>query len=255
MRHMRKARIVAVVVVGMFFLPLAARGGLMDVIKKYEPVLGGDSSGAGPAPGAAEVADGLREVLKVAVDRAVSYLGKPGGYLEHAEVRIPLPESLQKAGNVLRSTGQGKLADEFVASMNGAAEKAAPEAVALFSKAIGAMTIDDARKILDGADDAATQYFRKKSTADLKARFRPVVERATDAVGVTSRYKNFMKGVGPLAGLAGAGAGWSDVDGYVTDKAVQGLFTVMAVEERRIRQDPVARSTELLQRVFGGARK
>jgi hypothetical protein len=137
--------------------------------------------------------------------------------------------------------------------MNQAAEKAVPEAAVLFSDAIAQMSMADAKSILKGPDDAATQYFRKTSEAKLKERFLPIVQAATDQAGVTAAYKKLMQKAGPTAQLLGVGA--TDLDAYVEGKAVDGLFKMIAAEEKRIRQDPLARGTDLLKKVFGSLGK
>ena len=146
--------------------------------------------------------------------------------------------------------GQGRAVDEFVTSMNRAAEKAVPVAVDVFVDAISQMTFDDARQILfSGQDDAATQFFRRISEEDLRRRFRPIVEDLTESGGVTQKYKSMIGRYGFAASLLGQEA--TDIDGYVTQKALDGLFLLVADEERRIRRDPIGRSTDLLRKVFG----
>lgn len=160
-----------------------------------------------------------------------------------------MPEHLQQAERLLRSLKQDRLADEFVASLNRAAEKAVPEAVAILGDSLAQMTLEDARGILQGPEDAATQYFRKTGSAQIRERFLPIVRQATEQAGVTSAYKRLMQRAGAYAQLMGGQA--TDLDGYVTDRAVDGLFKMIAEEERRIRREPMARTTELLKKVFG----
>lgn len=210
-----------------------------------------------PLPAAAlsqtDMVAGLREALAKGTRRAIAELGRPNGFLENAEVAIPMPDGLKRVEKVLRGLRQDKLADEFVATLNHAAEQAVPEAAALFSYAVSQMSPEDALGILKGPEDAATQYFRKTSGAKLLEAFRPIVQTATAQAGVTSAYKRLMKKAGPLAQLAGKDA--TDLDGYVTEQAVDGLFTLIAAEEKRIRQDPLARTSELLRKVFGAIGK
>lgn len=196
-----------------------------------------------------EVARALKEALSRGAQQAVASLGKEGGYLNNLDVKIPLPEELQKVEKLLRGFGQGKYADQFVATLNHAAEKAAPEAAGILADAISRMSLADAQALLKGPDDAATQYFRKTSEAKLKERFLPIVQAATNEAGVTAAYKKLVDKAGPAARLLGSGA--SDLDGYVEARAVDGLFRMIAAEEKRIRQDPLARGTELLKKVFG----
>lgn len=200
-----------------------------------------------------EVIRGLKEALGKGAQQAVSRLGKDGGFLNDLNVKIPMPDDLKKVEKVLRTFKQDKYADEFVTTMNRAAERAVPEAAVLLNEAIQKMSLEDARAILKGPDDAATQYFRKVSEAKLKDRFLPLVQQATNQAGVTSSYKALMQKAGPAAGLLGKQA--TDVDGYVTSKAMDGLFKMIAAEEKLIRQDPLARSTDLLKKVFGAFKK
>jgi len=137
--------------------------------------------------------------------------------------------------------------------MNHAAEQAVPLAANVFAGAITNMTIADAKSILTGPEDAATQYFRKSSETQLHEKFLPIVQDATEKTGVTMAYKNLIKQAGPMAAFLGADAG--DLDGYVTQKSLDGLFKMIASEEKQIRQNPVARSTDLLKKVFGAATK
>ncbi|BBD07453.1 DUF4197 domain-containing protein [Desulfovibrio ferrophilus] len=248
--------ILVAIVIGLS--PVAARGGWLDTVKEVAPVIiddGGSKTGtsATSALSSDEVISGLKQALNVAVDKATSSLGSPGGYLDNLDVRIPMPSSLTRAEQMARGLGQDKLADEFITSMNRAAEQAAPETVSIFSNAIRKMSFADARAILNGPDDAATKYFERTSSAALIKRIRPIVEKATDSVGVTSKYKSFMGGVSTLGAVTGMQV--DDLDGYVTDKATEGLFLMMAREEKMIRDNPVARTTDLLRKVFGSVGK
>ncbi len=233
----------------------AQAGWLDDLKQKLGGFQSAPATGAAPGSGLAatlsdeEVARALREALSRGTQQAVASLGKEGGYLNNLEVKIPLPEDLQKVEKLLRGFGQGKYADQFVATLNHAAEKAAPEAASIFADAITRMSLADAQALLKGPDDAATQYFRKTSEAKLKERFLPIVQAATNEAGVTAAYKKLIDKAGPAARLLGSGA--SDLDGYVEAQAVDGLFKMIAAEEKRIRQDPLARGTELLKKVFG----
>jgi hypothetical protein len=196
---------------------------------------------------------GLKEALSKGTQQAVANLGKDGGFLNNLDVKIPLPEDLAKVEKLLRKLGQDKYADQFVATLNHAAEKAVPEAATLFADSISQMSLADAKSILKGPDDAATQYFRKTSETTLKERFLPIVKNATEQAGVTSAYKKLMQKAGPAAQFLGVGN--TDLDSYVDDKAVDGLFKMIAAEEKRIRLDPVARTTDLLKKVFGALGK
>ena len=182
--------------------------------------------------------------IKYNVDNNAIYV------LGNEAVRIPLPENLQTVGKMLNAVGQRRYADEFVRTMNRAAESAVPEASAILGDAIRQMSVEDARKILDGPDDAATQYFRRVGEERLTERLRPIVSDATSRTGVTASYKQLVDQAGSAAALVNTDS--LDLDGYVTGEALDGLFLFIAAEEKRIRENPAARSTELLQKVFGG---
>jgi Protein of unknown function (DUF4197) len=197
-----------------------------------------------------DIAAGLKEALGKGVKSAITSLGKPNGFLLNPRVKIPLPKSLQKLEKGLRVAGQGKSVDAFVASMNNAAEKAVPVAVDVFVDAIRQMSFDDARKILfSGEKDSATQFFRRTSEENLRGKFRPIVEEFTAKTGVTQKYKTMVGKAGFAARLLGQDA--TDLDGYVTQKALDGLFLLVADEERKIRENPIGRTTALLRKVFG----
>ena len=143
--------------------------------------------------------------------------------------------------------------DEFVTTMNRAAEKAVPEAATIFSDSIRDMSIEDAKLILSGADDSATQYFRKTSGAKLAEKFKPMVKQATDAAGVTTAYKQMVGQAGPMVSMLG-GNDLTDVDSYVTNKAVDGLFKMIAAEEKSIRANPMASGSDLMKKVFSSVK-
>ena len=207
-----------------------------------------------------QVVAGLKEALGKGVQNAIAQLGHDGGFLTNISVKIPIPEKLRTVEKTLRALKQDKLADDFVNTMNHAAEQAVPEAASVFSEAIKGMSIEDAKNILAGTNNAATQYFRKATETNLFERFLPIVKKATDQTGVTSTYKRFMEKASGSNVFGGFGQsllqGESvDVDGYVTNKALDGLFKMVADEEKRIRENPVARTTDLLQKVFGAVAK
>lgn len=197
-----------------------------------------------------DIAAGLKEALGKGVSTAIKTLGKPNGFLLNPRVKIPLPKSLQKLEKGLRIAGQGKSVDAFVASMNNAAEKAVPVAIDVFVDAIKQMSFDDARKILfSGQKDSATQFFRRTSEETLRGKFRPIVEEFTEKTGVTQKYKTMVGKAGFAAQFLGKDA--TDLDGYVTQKALDGLFLLVADEEAKIRENPIGRTTALLKKVFG----
>src|SRR5688500_14374623 len=194
-----------------------------------------------------EISRGLKEALNKGVRFAVDSLGKQDGYLGDPRVRIPLPRSLQKVERGLRFAGQGRAVDEFVGSMNNAAEKAVPVAIDVFVDAIMQMTFDDARDILfSGQDDSANTFLRRTSEETLREKFRPIVEDFTARAGVTQKYKAMVGRAGFAAAFLGKDA--TDLDGYVTQKALDGLFLMIAEEERNIRKNPLGRTTDLLRK-------
>jgi hypothetical protein len=210
-----------------------------------------------------QVVEGLKEALGKGVQQAVSRLGHDGGFLTNLDVKIPMPEKLRTVEKTLRAIHEDKLADEFVETMNHAAEQAVPEAAGVFGNAIKSMSVADAKAILTGTNNAATQYFRTATETNLFERFLPIVKKATDQTGVTSTYKRLMEKVDGGNSFGGLGSFSRsllgpeavDVDGYVTNKALDGLFKMVADEEKRIRENPVARTTDLLQKVFGAVTK
>ncbi len=211
-----------------------------------------------------QVAQGLKAALAKGLQQAVASLGQAGGFLSNANVRIPMPEKMQKVESALRTMKQDKLADDFVTTMNHAAETAVPEAGPVFADALKQITIADAKSILTGTNNAATQYFQRATQTNLYARFYPIVKTATEKTGATAAYKNLMDkaNVGQSLGSFGSALGGTllgkdslDIDAYVTNKALDGLFKMVAEQEQQIRQNPAARTTELLQKVFGALKK
>jgi hypothetical protein len=197
-----------------------------------------------------EISRGLKEALGKGVRLAINTLGQDDGFFRNPRVKIPLPNSLQKLERGLRIAGQGRAVDDFILSMNRAAEKAVPVAIDVFVDAISEMTFDDARNILfSGRDDAATQFFRRSSEETLRGKFRPIVEEFTEKVGVTQKYKAMTARAGFAAAFLGRDA--TDLDGYVTQKALDGLFLLIADEEKKIRRNPLGRTTDILRKVFG----
>jgi hypothetical protein len=195
----------------------------------------------------AKIGSGLKEALKVGTENTVNLTGRTDGYFMNQAIKILMPEKLQTLEKGLRLVGYGPQVDEFVLSMNRAAERAAPQAKKIFWDAIGEMTFDDARKILNGSDTAATEYFRAKTTDKLAAAFRPVVDRAMSEFGVTRQYKELA---GRYQAIPFAKSEALDIDGYVVSQALGGLFHVLGEEEQKIRTNPTARVTDLLKEVF-----
>lgn len=207
---------------------------------------------AGGQPGLSneEVISGLKDALRVGTERTVSSTGATDGFWGNALIKIPFPEEAIKVKNTLIDIGMTKPVEDFERTLNKAAESAAKEAVPVFVDAITNMTIQDGFTILRGGENAATDYLREKTTAALTTRFRPVVEQATKETALTSYWQPLASAYNTATLLTGGKAVNPDLDAYVTERALQGLFTVLAQEEKRIRQDPLARTTELLRKVF-----
>ena len=222
-------------------------------LKKLEDATGGLSKslggGKGTSLGEAEIADGLREALRVGTDRLVGRLGAANGFNGDPQVHIPLPDTLQRVQSTLKRFGLSDMADDLELRLNRAAETATPKAKKLLWDAISAMTLSDARKILDGPGDAATQYFRGKMTTPLKGEFRPIVDGALRDVGAVKSYDVLMGRYKALPFVPDVKA---DLVEHVLDRAVSGIFLYLAKEEADIRENPAKRTTAILKRVFGG---
>ena len=196
----------------------------------------------------AKIGSGLKEALKVGTENTVNLTGKTDGYFLNQAIKILMPQKLQTLEKGLKMVGYGPQIDEFVLSMNRAAEQAAPHAKQIFWDAIGEMTFEDARKILSGNETAATQYFKDKTTGKLTAAFQPVVETSMNEVGVTRQYNEL---VGRYQKIPFVKSESFDINHYVVGKGLDGLFHVLGEEERKIRTNPAARVTDLLKEVFG----
>jgi len=193
---------------------------------------------------------GLKEALEVGTRRAVTEISKPDGYLSNQQIRIPMPDQLEKAGGVLRKFGLGSQVDQFELSMNRAAEKAAPQATEIIVTAVKDMSIEDAQNILSGPDNAATEYFREKTSTRLSELFKPSIKESMNQVGVTRYYTELAQEADKVP-LVGDMAQDYNLEDYVTSEALNGLFTLLAAEEKKIRENPAARTTDLLKQVFG----
>lgn len=194
---------------------------------------------------------GLRAALEKGTQAAVATLGKTDGFLGDARVKIPLPESAQKVERLMRSVGMGKQADELVVAMNRAAEAAVPEAKALFVDAVKKMSVQDAKAILTGGETSGTEYFRKTTSEPLAARFMPIVKKATEKVKLAQLYNQYADR-GVKFGLVKQEQ--ANLDSYVTQKALDGLFLMVAEEEKKIRKDPVGAASNIITKVFGALR-
>lgn len=195
-----------------------------------------------------EIARGLREALAVGAERAVAEASAVGGFLSNPAIHIPLPPQLQSAAKTLRMVGLGKEADQFEETLNRAAEKAAGEALPIFKDAVSNLTFEDVQQIWKGGDNAATEYLERETRDRLYDRFLPVVDEAAQQVGVTRAYESLVDVPAVKSYVAGSDL---DLDHYVTNRTLDGLFTLVGDEEKKIRTEPVARTTELLQEVFG----
>ncbi|MDZ7860921.1 MAG: DUF4197 domain-containing protein [Candidatus Krumholzibacteriota bacterium] len=195
------------------------------------------------------VAAGIKEALRVGSDRTVESTSRRGGFLENRLIHIAIPEQLLKPAGIMRDFGMGNLVDELESGMNRAAELAAAEAKQVLWNAITEMTVQDAFGILRGGDNAATEYFRRKTGPVLRKRFHPIVESKIESIGLSRVYNRFADAYN-IIDIEGKPE-LVELDEYVTSRALDGLFTVLGREELKIREDPVARTTELLRRVFG----
>src|SRR5512139_2237868 len=204
-------------------------------------------SGQGSGLSDAKIGSGLKEALHIGTENAVNFTGKTDGYFLNQAIKILMPEKLRTVEKGLRAVGYGPQVDEFVLSMNRAAEQAAPADKQIFWGAIGEMTFEDVRKIWSGNDTAATDYFKDKTTDKLTASFRPVVNKAMNEMGVTRQYNEL---VGKYESIPFVKKETFDIDGYVVTKALDGLFHVVGEEERKIRTNPQAQVTDLLKEVF-----
>jgi hypothetical protein len=240
-------RRIVLVLVGYFFLitfgadPAAA--GFADFLKNIQKALRGQQ-----VLSSEDIINGLKEALEIGTENAVKSVSATDGYYKNPKIKIPLPENIQKVKNLLTKAGLGSKVSAFELSMNRAAERAAPQAKKIFWNAIKQIRFSDAKRILNGADDEATLYFKDKTFGQLEKAFRPITHQAMTEVGVTHHYRELndrMRKIPFLDRLS------FDLDQYVTEKALDGLFLILADEEQKIRQDPAARVTDILKKVFG----
>jgi RNA binding exosome subunit len=222
--------------------PTSTHAGLLDNVMKGI----GTSSQGGTDD--STIASGLKEALSIGTENAVNNVSRVDGYFGNQMIKILMPEKIQKVADVLRQVGYQKEVDDFVLSMNRAAEKAAPKAMSFFVDAIKEMTFEDARGILNGGDTSATEFFKRKTHDKIYDAFKPIISSSMDEVGVTRSYKEMM---GKYETIPFMGKESVDLDHYVTNKAMDGLFYMVGQEEKKIRTDPAARVTDLLKSVFG----
>jgi hypothetical protein len=233
----------------------------------------GGSRRSGGRLSQADATGGIKEALAQGVDRSIRQLGRPDGFFRDAAVKILVPDRIEQLADLARKAGQGARVEAFEESMNRAAEKAVPAAASILGNAVRAMTVQDAIGLVRGGETSATDFFRRTSEEKLFTSFRPIVAQQTASVGVTQKYKAFSDrfGGGALGGLLGQLGGLDgrdrrdaqasedrrdgrsalDLDDYVTGEAIDGLFHVIAGQERQIRSNPASRNTDLLRRVFG----
>ena len=195
-----------------------------------------------------DATSGLKAALEKGSQVAVANLGKTDGFFGNAAVKILLPDSLKRYEKLMRSVGMGKYADELVLTMNRAAEAAVPEAKALLVDAVKKMTVQDAKGILTGGNTAGTEYFKRTTSEPLRARFLPIVAQATKKVQLADKYNEYAA-KGAKFGLVKKED--ANLDGYVTQKALDGLFFMVAEEEKKIRENPVKAGSEIIKKVFG----
>ena len=232
----------------------------LDILKNIEKGAGslggvGSSGGSGGSAAASllssdEIADGLREALRVGTERVVDQVGTTDGFNLDPDIHIPLPGPLQDAQRLLNTIGMSDMADDLELRLNRAAEAAAPEAQQLFVDAISEMSLEDAQRIYDGPDDAATRYFQEKMSPALAERMAPIVDEALAEVGAIQSFDAMMSQYQSLPLAPDVKA---DLTDYTVEQAMDGIFHYVAKEEAAIRQNPAARTTELLQKVFGAS--
>ncbi len=195
-----------------------------------------------------EANSGLKEALLQGADKAVSTLGVTDGFLGNKEVKIPLPKSMKKVEKLMRMFGMGKQADALVTKMNRAAEAAVPEAKALLVDSVKQMSLQDAKQILSGGDDAGTQYFKRTTSESMRAKFLPIVHKTTEDVQLAQQYNQFAK-MGSKYGLVKEDQ--ASLEEYVTQKTLDGVYLMIAKEEAAIRKDPIGQTSNILKKVFG----
>lgn len=209
----------------------------------------GDVMGTNEKPlTTAEVGDGLKEALVNGISKGADLVSVTDGYFKNPEIKIPFPPEVQKVEKALRDIGLGSEVDKFVMTLNRGAEDAAKSAKPIFVSAIKSMTIQDAWAILKGEDNAATEYLRRTTSTQLKDAFKPVIQSSLNKVNATKYYGDLVTRYNKIPFVEKVNP---NLDDYATDKAIEGLFVMIAKEEKNIRKDPVARTTELLKRVFG----
>jgi hypothetical protein len=238
-----KEKVFALSLFLLLIVPAVHAADMTDLLKTLPAMPSG-----GSVQDTGTIASGLKEALSVGTKNAVNMLSKTNGYFGNEAVKILLPENIRRVGDALRMAGYQKEVDAFVLSMNRAAEKAAPKAANIFAGAIREMSIDDAQKILGGGNTAATEYFKSKTSSKLFDAFKPDISKSMNEVGVTKAYKAMTDRYTTLMPFAKMDS--LDLDNYVTNKSLDGLFFEVGQEEAKIRTNPAARTTDLLKKVF-----
>lgn len=234
-----------IILAASFILGACTSAQINQTIGDVNKTIGGGTSAQ---PSTAEVADGLREALIKGISTGSDQASKLDGYFKNPEIKIPFPPDVKRVEDKLRQIGLGSEVDKFVMTLNRGAEDAAKEAKPIFITAIKAMTIQDAWSILRGQDDAATQYLKRTTSAQLKEKFKPVIKNSLNKVNATKYYSDIVTRYNQIPLVQKVNP---ELDDYATDKAIEGLFIMIAREEKNIRENPVARTTALLKKVFG----
>lgn len=227
----------------------------MGMIKYSAVILSGFLLSAIPAQAAVSEGDAnsaVKGALNQGIDAAITQLGQAGGYAKNPKMRIPLPEPLQKANKVLKMAGLNKQADQLADKINEAAEQAVPLAKPLLVDAVKAMTLSDAKKILTGGDRSVTDFFKSKTQDKLQQALQPKVKETVSKVGLAQQYNTFASKAAPLGVIKGEA---KSIETYVTTKTLDGMFVVIGEEEKKIRQNPLAAVSQIVQSVFGGLKK
>lgn len=230
------------VLLAFIFLTTAAYAGLIDDLLKGVDSLPKKQSDD------STLISGLKEALSIGTENAVKNVSPLDGYFKNQAIKILMPEKIRHVADTLKKVGFQKEVDDFILSMNRAAEKAAPKASAIFIGSVKEMTFEDAKKIFHGGDTAATEYFQEKTSRKLFDEFKPIISSSMNSVGVTHAYKDMISQYEAIPFVPKQSI---DLDSYVTTKALEGLFYMIGQEEKKIRTDPAARVTELLKTVFG----
>ena len=244
----RRALVVSVVVFLIVSLPCMVLA--FDWLKAGKDLFSGSSqqSSSVSALSNSDIAQGLQEALRVGTERVVGQLGQVNGFSADQEVHIPLPENLQKVRSALGAVGMSGMMDDLELKLNRAAEQATPQAKALFWKSIENMTIDDVQKIYNGSENSATQYFQGEMSSPLAEAMEPLISKSLSEVGAVSAYD---AAIGQYSSLPFVPDVKADLTSYVVQKGMDGIFFYLGQEEAAIRQNPVKRTTEILQKVFG----